>query len=89
MHIQAFSARLTDASKGPPDHKLSRFSVRVSAEGEPIGIAASRPLPTGKAVRMTSLVLAGEVDHINLALVPCISADINGGNSDFSSIVEY
>ena len=51
-------------------------------------MAASRPLPTGKAVRMTSLVFAGEVDHINLALVPCINTDISGGNSDFNNIVK-
>jgi hypothetical protein len=71
---------LTDALKGPPDHKVSRFKVSISAPGGPIGIAPRRPFPTGYVVRMVSLPLAGVVDHSNFAAEGCI--DVHMVKSD-------
>jgi hypothetical protein len=57
----------TAASKGPPDHRLSKFRFSVSAPAGPKGIAPRRPFPNGYAVRIMSDAFAGEVDHNGFA----------------------
>jgi hypothetical protein len=73
---------LTDALKGPPDHKVSRFKVSISAPGGPIGIAPRRPFPTGYVVRMMSLPMADVVDHSDFAAEGCIDVNIVKSDPD-------
>jgi hypothetical protein len=67
MHLYR-EMKLTAASNGPPDQRLSRFKFTVSAPGGPNGIAPRRPLPSGYAVRIMSLEFAGALAHNDFAI---------------------
>jgi hypothetical protein len=79
---------LTDAEKGPPDHRVSRFRVSVSAPGGPIGIAPRRPLPSGYVVRMMSLTFAGVVDHSDFAVEGLMNVKRRGSRQSMRDIVQ-
>jgi hypothetical protein len=69
LHAKSYSEmKLTAASNGPPDQRLSKFKFTVSAPGAPNGIAPRRPLPSGYAVRMMSLEFAGVLAHNDFAV---------------------